>query len=57
MRLCDVLDHLELDYSDENTVAVGTDVIRLWMEETDASLLFRLEAELKGIRDGYAEPF
>ena len=57
LGLCDVLDRVELDYSNENAVAMGMDVIRLWMEETDASLLFRLEAELKGIRDGYAEAF
>lgn len=57
LELSGVLDRMEVDYSDENAVAVGTDVLRLWMEETDASLLFRLGKELTGIRDGYAEAF
>lgn len=57
LRLGSVLDRLQLDYSADNAFSVGVDVFLLWTRETDASLLFRLKAELEGIRDGYASKF
>jgi hypothetical protein len=57
LNLGSVLDHLEFDYSSKDAFSVGWNVIYLWTLETDASLLFRLKAELEGIRDGYTDAF
>ena len=52
-----VLDRIGFEYSDEEVYSKALDVALLWLYETDGSLLFRLKAELEGIRDGYAERF
>ncbi len=53
----DVLDKLDFDYYSEDAFQIGTDIFDLWISETDAALLFRLQGELEGIRDGYANVF
>lgn len=57
LKLSCVLDGLELNYEDDEAPSVATNVCSLWISEADASLLFRLKAELTGIRDGYAKTF
>ncbi len=51
------LDSLKIDYWDDNAVRTAIDTLKLWMTESDASLIFRVATELKGIRDGYATVF
>jgi hypothetical protein len=57
LQLGAVLDKMGLDYEHEEAFSVGIDLFHVWTREADASLLFRLKAELEGIRDGYAAAF
>ena len=57
ISLSAMLDKFGFNYLADDAVETAVNYRDLWLEQSDASLLFCVTKELEGIRDGYAEVF